>query len=57
MTTLHRHLNWSEGRTRQIVRHAVTNAHAEKADEILHLTEPGRDLAQNAVIGYAISQS
>jgi manganese/zinc/iron transport system permease protein len=49
--TLHRHLKWSEGRTRQIVRHAVSNTFAEPADEILRLTASGRDLAQCAVVG------
>jgi manganese/zinc/iron transport system permease protein len=57
MATLHRHLQWSENRTRQIVRNAMSRSLARPDDEILVLTEPGRDLAQNAVIGLGTSDA
>jgi len=49
--TLHRHLRWTEGHTRHVIRHAVSDGLVEMSDELLVLTEPGRDLAQYAVVG------
>ncbi len=49
--TLHRHLRWSEGHTRQVIRHATSHGFADLSGELLVLTESGRDLAQYAVVG------
>ena len=49
--TLHRHLRWTEGRTRQVIRHATADGLVEVAGDLLVLTEPGRHLAQFAVVG------
>jgi manganese/zinc/iron transport system permease protein len=49
--TLHRHLQWSEAHTRQIVRHAGSRGFVEMSGELLAPTPAGRDLAQRAVVG------
>jgi manganese/zinc/iron transport system permease protein len=49
--TLHRHLRWTEGHTRQVMRHATAHGFADMSGELLELTESGRDLAQFAVVG------
>jgi manganese/zinc/iron transport system permease protein len=49
--TLHRHLRWTEGHTRQVIRHARSEGLVELSDELLVLTEAGRDVAQYAVVG------
>jgi manganese/zinc/iron transport system permease protein len=49
--TLHRHLRWTEGHTRQVMRHATAHGLADMSGELLVLTESGRDLAQFAVVG------
>jgi manganese/zinc/iron transport system permease protein len=51
VATLHRHLQWTEGLTRQTVREASARELAERSGELLVLTETGRDLAQRAVVG------
>jgi len=50
IASLHRHLQWSEGRTRQVIRHARAKMLAEPENEILRLTPVGRELAQHAVL-------
>jgi manganese/zinc/iron transport system permease protein len=50
--TLHRHLQWTEAHTRQVVRHARSQELVEMSGELLVLTESGRDLAQHAVVGH-----
>jgi len=49
--TLHRHLRWSEGFTRQVVRQADSHRLVEPAGEMVALTEAGRERAQHAVVG------
>ncbi len=51
ITTLHRHLRWSESHTRQVVRQARSEQLVEVDGELLGLTSRGRDRAQHAVIG------
>jgi manganese/zinc/iron transport system permease protein len=50
-TTLNRHLRWSEGFTRQVVRQASARDLVEPAGELVALTTAGRDRAQHAVVG------
>jgi len=49
--TLHRHLRWSEGFTRQVAREAEQRDLAVGAGELVELTEAGRERAQHAVAG------
>jgi manganese/zinc/iron transport system permease protein len=49
--TLNRHLRWSEGFTRQVVRQARSRDLVEPAGELVALTAVGRESAQRAVVG------
>lgn len=49
--SLHRHLQWSEARTRQVVREAENRKLIGRTDDLLHATADGRQLAEVAVIG------
>lgn len=49
--TLNRHLRWSEGFTRQVVRQAGSRDLVEPAGELVALTDVGRERAQRAVVG------
>lgn len=49
--TLHHHLRWSEGFTRQVVRQAEQRDLVVGAGELVALTDAGRDRAQHAVVG------
>ncbi|MCG6950353.1 MAG: metal ABC transporter permease [Acidobacteria bacterium] len=49
--SLHRHLQWSESRIRQVVREAEARELVTRAGEILHATAEGKTLAEVAVIG------
>jgi len=51
MPSLHRHLQWSEARTRQVVREAENRKLVRRVDDLLHATADGRELAEVAVIG------
>jgi manganese/zinc/iron transport system permease protein len=48
---LHRHLQWSETRTRQVVREAEARGLVSQAGELLYATADGRRLAEVAVVG------
>lgn len=48
---LHRHLSWSPSFTDQVVRSARAREIVEPRDELLVLTEHGRDLAESSVTG------
>lgn len=50
---LHRHLRWSPGETRQVVRHAAERGLVAERDELLLLAAAGRRLAQRALSGVA----
>jgi manganese/zinc/iron transport system permease protein len=47
---LHRHLRWSESRTRQVVREAEGRGLVERSGELLVATATGREMAEAAVI-------
>ena len=49
--SLHRHLQWGESRTRQVVREAESRALVVRAGDLLHATGDGRQVAEVAVIG------
>ena len=49
--SLHRHLRWSEARTRQVVREAAGRGLVSRAGELLHATAEGRVVADVAVVG------
>lgn len=49
--SLHRHLQWGEARTRQVVREAEGQDLVARAGDLLHATAGGRKLAEVAVIG------
>ena len=49
--TLHRHLRWTDGHTRGVIRHATANGFVDISDQLLVLTQAGRDLAQQAIVG------
>jgi manganese/zinc/iron transport system permease protein len=49
--SLHRHLQWSEARTRQVVREAENRELVARVGEILRATADGRQLAEVAVVG------
>ncbi len=49
-STLHRHLQWSEGFTRQVVRSADGSDLVARVGELLELTSAGRQRAQRAVV-------
>jgi manganese/zinc/iron transport system permease protein len=49
--TLHRHLRWTEGHTRHVVRHAESKGLVDTVGELVALTGAGRDLGQDAVVG------
>jgi manganese/zinc/iron transport system permease protein len=51
ISSLHRHLQWSEARTRQIVREAEGKGLVARAGDLLHATVDGRQLAEAAVVG------
>ncbi len=48
---LHRHLRWSEARTRQVVREALNRSLVRRSGELLRATGEGRFLADAAVVG------
>lgn len=49
-STLHRHLRWSEGFTRQVVRSANGHDLVARAGELLELTDDGRTRASHDVV-------
>ena len=49
--SLHRHLQWSEARVRQVVREAEGRDLVARADDLLYATADGRQLAEIAVVG------
>jgi manganese/zinc/iron transport system permease protein len=49
--SLHLHLQWSEARTRQVVREAEARELVARAGDLLQATSEGRSLADVAVIG------
>jgi len=49
--SLHRHLQWSEARIRQVVREAEGRELVARADDLLRATADGRRLAEVAVVG------
>ena len=49
--SLHRHLRWSETRTRQVVREATQRNLVEPIGDLLYATAEGRQLAEVAVVG------
>ena len=49
--SLHRHMQWSEARTRQVVREAEDRMLVRRADDLLFATAEGRSLADVALIG------
>jgi manganese/zinc/iron transport system permease protein len=51
VASLHRHLQWSETRTKQVVREAEGRKLVSRAGELLYATADGRQLAEVAVIG------
>jgi manganese/zinc/iron transport system permease protein len=51
LPALHRHLKWSEGQTRQVVRTAEQRALVERTGELLYATVHGRRLADVSVVG------
>jgi len=51
--TLHHHLRWGDGFTRQVVRQAEQRDLAVGAGELVALTDSGRERAQHAVVGRA----
>ena len=51
MPGLHHHLQWSETRTRQVVREAEARGLVSQAGELLYATADGRRLAEVAVVG------
>jgi manganese/zinc/iron transport system permease protein len=53
VSSLHRHLQWSDARTRQVVREAESRALVNRIDDLLRATADGRELAEVAVIGEA----
>ena len=50
-TTLHHHLRWSEGFTRQVARQAEQRGLVVPAGELVTLTDTGHERAQRAVVG------
>jgi manganese/zinc/iron transport system permease protein len=55
LSGLHRHLKWSVGRTRQVVREAEQKSLVERSGELLRATDTGRRLAEAAVTGGVLS--
>jgi manganese/zinc/iron transport system permease protein len=55
MSSLHRHLQWSEGRTQLTVREAERRGLVELGDGVVLATAMGRRLADRAVIGESVS--
>jgi manganese/zinc/iron transport system permease protein len=53
--TLHDHLMWGEGFTRQVIRHAASAELVEQVDDLVQLTPAGRDLAERAVVGSGVT--
>jgi manganese/zinc/iron transport system permease protein len=51
LPSLHRHLQWSEGRTRQVVREAESRDLVARVGNLIRATTDGRRLAEVAVIG------
>jgi manganese/zinc/iron transport system permease protein len=49
--SLHRHLQWSESRIRQVVREAEARKLVSRIGDLLHATTEGRSLADAAVVG------
>ena len=49
--SLHRHLQWSENRTRQVVREAEGRKLVGRTEDLLFATADGRQLAEVAVVG------
>ncbi len=54
LRTLHRHLRWSEARTRHVVREAEARQLVRRVGEIVSATSDGRRLAEIAVIGEGV---
>ena len=50
LPSIHRHLQWSENRTRQVVREAESRALVEQTGELLLATSHGRRLAESALL-------
>jgi manganese/zinc/iron transport system permease protein len=48
--SLHRHLQWSEARTRQVVREAEKRTLVARTGEVLYATADGRRLAETALL-------
>jgi manganese/zinc/iron transport system permease protein len=51
VSSLHRHLLWSEARIRHVVREAENRELVSRVDDLLHATADGRRLAEVAVVG------
>ena len=51
VVSLHRHLQWSETRTRQVVREAEGRELVSRSEDLLYATAKGRSLADVAVVG------
>jgi manganese/zinc/iron transport system permease protein len=51
VSSLHHHLQWSEARTRQVVREAESRELVKRIDDLLRATADGRRLAEVAVVG------
>ena len=51
MPGLHRHLQWSETRTRQVVREAEARKLVSRSGDLLYATSEGRVVADIALIG------
>ena len=49
--SLHRHLQWGENRTRQVVREAESRELVARAGDLLYATAEGGSLADVAVVG------
>jgi manganese/zinc/iron transport system permease protein len=49
--SLHLHLQWSEARTRQVVREARARRLVARSGQLLYATADGRELAEIAVVG------
>jgi len=49
--TLHRHMRWTEGHTRHVIRHAESEGLVDTSGELVALTDAGRRLGQHAVVG------
>ena len=48
--SLHRHMQWSEARTRQVIREAESRQLVVRTDDLLSSTADGRRLAESAIL-------